>query len=104
MYFQIVRQNVPEQADADFQDPFIKIKIRRMEAILKAFAWIMAADPHHYPPPFLAKVSKIFGTHSWKSAVDIIGTQDVAGAGHNVIYQYGLIYQNRISLCNVQCC
>ena len=71
--------------------------------MLKAFAWIMATDPNHYTTPFLAKVSKIFGTHSWKSAVDITLTQDPFGTSDNVIYQYWIIYQNRISLYNIQC-
>ena len=87
-----------------FQGPFIKIEIRRVEIMLKAFVWIVATDPDHYPAPFLTKISKIFGTHSRKSAVDIDGTQDFFGAGHNMFRQYGIICQDRISLCDVQCC
>ena len=93
-----------EKSGRYFQDPFIKIEIWRMEAMLKAFAWIVATDPHHYPTPFLTKISEIFGTHSWKSAMDIVGTQDLFGAGHNMFHQYGKIYQNGIPLFKVQCC
>ena len=87
MFFQISRKNICEKPGPYFQDPFIKIEIRRMETMLKTFAWIVATNPHHYPTPFLTKVSKIFGTHSWKPAMDIVGIQDVTGAGHNVFHQ-----------------
>ena len=79
-FFQISRKNVCEKPGTYFKNPFIKIEIWRMKTMLKAFAWIVATDPYHYPPPSLTKVSKIFGTHSWKSAMNIIGTQDFAGA------------------------
>jgi len=93
-----------EKPGSYFQSPFVNIEIWRMEAVLKAFEWIVASQPYHYPAPLLAKVGKILGTHSGKSAVDFVSPQNFPGAGNGVLNQFRIIYQHRISPFNFKRC
>ena len=93
-----------EKPGSYFQSPFVNIEIWRMEAVLKAFEWIVASQPYHYPAPFLAKVGKILGTHSGKFAVDFFSPQNFPGACNGVLNQFRIIYQHGISPFNFKRC
>ena len=93
-----------EKPGSYFQSPFVNVEIWRMETVLKAFEWIVASQSYHYPAPLLAKVGKILGPHSGKSAVDFVSPQNFSRAGYGVLNQLRIIYQNRISPFNFKSC
>ena len=93
-----------EKPGSYFQSPFVNVEIWRMETVLKAFEGVVATKAYHYPAPLLAKVGKILGPHSGKSAVDFISPQNFFGAGYSMLNQFRIINQHGISPFNFERC
>ena len=93
-----------EKPGSYFQGPFVNIEIGRMQTVLKSFEGIVASQSYHYPAPLLAKIGKILGSHSGKSAVNFVSPYNFSGAGYGVLNQLGIIYQHGVPPFNFKCC
>ena len=67
-----------------------------MEAVLKTFFRVAAAEVCHYPAPFLAKIGKVLGSHTGFSEMDMVGAEKFSCTVPDIICQIGIIDQHGI--------